>query len=134
MIKFREIELPSNKRFGLFFSVVFCLLGLYFYYIDKTDYLYIFVLLTSLLLITTIFKSELLLPFNKGWMFIGYILGRIVSPIILGLIFFGIFTPIAIFMKIIRRDELQIKHTDNQSNWKLHNTNNYDINQFKKQY
>lgn len=134
MVKFSEIELPSNKRFGLFFSAVFSLLGLYFYYIDRVGYLYIFILLTLLLLITTILKSELLLPFNKGWMFIGYILGRIVSPIILGLIFFGIFTPISIFMKIIRRDELQIKGNENKSNWKLHNTNNYDIKQFKKQY
>jgi len=47
----------------------------------------------------------------------GILLGRIVSPIVLGIIFFGLFTPIAILMRLIGRDELRLKYTQRQTHW-----------------
>ena len=61
--------------------------------------------------------KEALLPLNKLWMQFGLLLGMIVSPIILGLIFFGLFTPIAMLMRISGRDELRLKLTEKASHW-----------------
>ena len=62
-------------------------------------------------------KSDALLPLNKLWMYFGILLGMIVSPIVLGIVFFGLFTPIAMFMRLSGRDELRLKLTQKASHW-----------------
>ena len=70
---------------------------------------YIFVALTLFFLITTIINANLLLPLNKLWMRFGLLLSRIISPIILGIIFFGLVTPYGLIMSMFGRDELRLK-------------------------
>ncbi len=67
---------------------------------------YTFISTSSLLLVITLLKENLLLGLNKLWMRIGFLLGMIVSPIILGIIFFGLVTPYGVVMRIFGRDEL----------------------------
>ena len=116
-MKFSEIELPSNRKFGLFFTFVFAVVAAYFYYSTNVSWAYVFISTALIFLLITLIKSEALLPLNKLWMRFGLLLGMIVSPIVLGIIFFGLFTPIAILMRLSGRDELRLKLTLKASHW-----------------
>ncbi len=112
-----EIELPSNKKFGFFFTFVFALVAAYFYDDTNTGLTYIFGATSSILLVITGVKAEILLPLNKLWMRFGFLLGMVVSPIVFGTIFFGLFTPIAFIMRLSGRDELRITFRKKSSHW-----------------
>ena len=103
-----KIILPSNRKFGYFFSLVFSLLAIYFYFNNSSFYL-LSIILGVIFLLITLIKPEILLPLNKLWMRFGFLLSLFVSPLIMAIIFFGIFTPIGLFMRIIGRDELKLK-------------------------
>ncbi len=118
-MKFSEVVLPSNRKFGFFFTAVFIAAGVYFLYEKSTSIGYAFIGLAALFFIITIIKSELLLPLNKLWMRFGLLIGMVVSPIVLGVIFFGMFTPIAFFMRLFGRDELRLKLKPRKSYWKI---------------
>ena len=98
-MKLSDIKLPSNKKFGLFFSLIFLLLSIYFFFVNLY-YFYSFSILLVFTFIISLIKPKLLKPFNYIWMFIGYSIGRIVNPIVMGMIFFLIFTPISLISKI----------------------------------
>ena len=117
---FSEVEFPSNKKFGYFFSFVFVLAASYSHYVGMVYWWgYAFAFISVICLIITVVKADILLPFNILWMRLGLVLGRVVSPLILGLIFFGIFSPIAILTRISGRDELGLKLMKKQSYWIL---------------
>jgi len=116
-MKFSDIELPSNKKFGFFFTFVFAVASVYFYNATSTSWSYAFGLTSLLFLIISSVKAEILLPLNKLWMRLGHLIGMIVSPIVLGIIFFGLFTPIAFIMRLCGRDELRLKFLNKQSHW-----------------
>ena len=111
------IQLPSNKSFGYFFTFLFALVGVYFYYSVYVTWTYVFIASSLIFLLITIIKSDALLALNKLWMRFGILLGRVVSPIVLGIIFFGLFTPIAMLMRLFGRDELRLKFAQKQSHW-----------------
>ena len=116
-MKFSEIELPSNRKFGIFFTFVFAVAAAYFYNSDIMTWAYLFSATSLIFLFITLVKDELLLPLNKLWMRFGLLLGIIVSPIVLGVIFFGLFTPIAMLMRLSGRDELKLKFSRKASHW-----------------
>jgi len=116
-MKFSEIDLPSNRKFGFFFTFVFVVLAAYFYYSDNLTWAYVLSAAALTFLLITLINSAVLLPLNKLWMRFGLLLGMIVSPIVLGDIFFGLFTPIAILMRLSGRDELRLKYAQKASHW-----------------
>jgi len=116
-----NIKLPSNKKFGFLFTIIFFLIGSYFYIKEFSQIFFLSFTTSFIFGIITILKPSILLPLNKLWMRFGLLIGTIVSPIVLGIIFFVIFTPVSIIMKIIGRDELLIKFKKKESYWK--NTN-----------
>ena len=116
-MKFSEVELPSNRKFGFFFTFVFVMAAAYFYYSANLSWAYVFVATALIFLLITLIKSDVLLPLNKLWMRFGLLLGMIVSPIVLGIIFFGLFTPSAMLMRLSGRDELRLKFTQKASHW-----------------
>ena len=116
-MKFSEIELPSNRKFGFFFTFVFAVAAAYFYNSGNLTWTFAFVAASSIFLLIIFIKSDALLPLNKLWMRFGLLLGMIISPVVLGLIFFGLFTPIATVMRISGRDELRIKFSKKSSYW-----------------
>ena len=116
-MKFSEIELPSNRKFGFFFTFVFVMLAAYFYYSANVSWAYVFSVAAMIFLLLTLIKSDALLPLNKLWMRFGLLLGMMVSPIVIGIIFFGLFTPIAILMRLSGRDELRLKFAQKASHW-----------------
>ena len=116
-MKFSDIELPSNRKFGFFFTFVFVVITAYFYYSGNVTWAYVFSAAAIIFLLVTLIKSDALLPLNKLWMRFGILLGMIVSPIVLGIIFFVLFTPIAFFMRLSGRDELRLKFAQRSSHW-----------------
>lgn len=128
------LQLPSNKKFGYFFSTVFLIISAYFFLNDSRHLFYVFAFLTLIFLTLTIFKSKFLYPLNLLWMRFGVLIGMIVSPIVLGVIFFGLFTPISIIMKLIGRDELGLKISNRDSFWKERNDIENDSGTFFNQF
>ena len=116
-MRFPEIELPPNRKFGFFFTFVFAVAASYFYYSANVTWAYVFIAAALIFLLVTLLKSDALLPLNKLWMRFGLLLGMIVGPIVLGIIFFGLFTPIAILMRLSGRDELRLKYAQKASYW-----------------
>ena len=116
-MKFSEIELPSNRKFGFFFTFVFAVAAAYFFYAANITWAYVFGAAALIFLLITLIKSHALLPLNKLWMRFGLLLGMIVSPIVLGIIFFGLFAPIAMLMRLSGRDELRLKFSQKASHW-----------------
>ena len=110
-------KLPSNQSFGFFFSFVFAFAGVYNYFSANIFLALVFMIFALIFLFITLINSDALEPLNKLWMRLGMLLGRIVSPIVLGVIFFGLFTPIAILMRLSGRDELRLKFNRQLSYW-----------------
>ena len=112
-----NIELPSNRKFGLFFTLIFLIAAIYFYLDDYEILSYIFGLLVVTFLVISIYNPKVLAPLNIIWMRFGFLIGKIISPIVMGVIFFGIFTPLAIIMRLFGRDELNLRYKKNDSDW-----------------
>ena len=109
--------MPSNKKFGFFFSLVFISFFFYYFYKNQIFLFQIFFIIAVITLFTTLFFSKLLFPFNKLWFKIGLLLGKIISPIVLGLVFFLLISPISIILRLIGRDELKLKKLHNKTYW-----------------
>ena len=116
-MKFSEIELPSNRKFGFFFTFIFAVAAAYFYNSINMTWSYVFITVSLVFLGITLVRKELLLPLNKLWMRFGLLLSMIISPLVLGIIFFGLFTPIAALMRLNGRDELKLKLSNKSSHW-----------------
>ena len=133
-MKFSEIELPSNKRFGFLFTVIFLFLSLFFYFHNK-EILSILLIIFSLIFgLITVIKPIIFLPLNKLWMRFGFILGMIISPLVIGFIFYIIFSPFGIITRLFGRDELSIKKQNLNSYWKSRKSQKIESNSFKNQF
>ena len=132
-MKSYDNKLPSNKKFGYFFSTIFFISAAYFFYSSIETAGYILIILMIFFFVTTIINADLLLPLNKLWARFGLLLGLIVNPIVLGVIFFGFFAPYGIIMRIIGRDELSLKQVKNSSCW-VKRSNDLPQTNFKKQF
>ena len=103
-----NIKIGSNRSFGIVFFVVFILIG--FYPILKDGNLNIISILIGIIfLILGILNSRFLTPLNKIWFKFGIFLGQIISPIVMGIIFFLVVTPIAFIMRVLGKDVLKLK-------------------------
>ena len=111
-----DIKISSNRSFGIVFFVVFFLIALY--PLIHNEEIRIWSLIISLIfLILGLINSRILTPLNKLWFKFGILLGKIVSPIIMGIIFFLVVTPIGFIMKILGKDVLNLKFNENKSYW-----------------
>ena len=133
-MKFPEVELPSNRKFGFFFSAIFIVLAAYFYWDGFASFSVVLATIGFIFAVVTIIHAELLLPLNKLWMLFGLLLGAIVSPIVLGAIFFLLFTPLAFLMRLFGRDELRIKKQKRKSYWKVRQPRGPSPESFKHQF
>ena len=128
-------QLPSNKKFGLLFFGIFLALALYAYSKNEaTLIICLLLLLSGFFLISSFFYQALLTPLNKAWFMLRLALGKVVSPIVLGIIFFGLITPIALIARLIGRDELKLKRPKTSSYWFEPIGSNSDADSFKNQF
>ena len=88
------------------------------------------------MLLTTIAltKPAILKPFNKAWFWLGYSIGKIMNPIILGIIFFILITPISLLTKILKRDELRLKLIRPKTYWRIRDSFEVKIESFRNQF
>ena len=115
--KFLSMDIiSSNKRFGILFFVVFVLIAIL--PVFKGDPLRVWsIILAFIFLILGLLKPDILTPLNKVWVKFGTLIGKFFAPIILAIIFFVIITPIGIFMRLIGKDLLNTKLTQQKSYW-----------------
>ena len=127
----KNIKLPSNRSFGIVFFIFFLILALW-PILNDGKILYLPLILSFIFLLLGAFNSKILTPFNKVWMKFGLILGNIISPIVMGVIFFGIITPTGIILKIFKKDILMLKiKTNNHTYWLTKDNSYQDMkNQF----
>ena len=111
-----DIKIGSNRSFGIVFSIVFLLIAIY--PLINSEGLRVWSLIIAIIfLFLGLINSKILTPLNKLWFKFGILLGRIVSPIIMGIIFFLVVTPIALIMRIIGKDLLNLKFNKEKSYW-----------------
>ena len=106
----------SNRSFGLLFFVVFFLIGIWPLF-NENDYRLWSLIISIIFLILGLLNSKLLTPLNKIWFKFGILLGKIVSPLVMGLIFFFVVTPIGILMRILKKDLLNLKFNKKTTYW-----------------
>ena len=109
-------KLPSNRNFGIVFFVVFLIISFYPLTHDG-DITKWSLIISIIFLILGLINSKILTPFNRIWFKFGILLGRIISPIIMALIFFGVVTPIGLIMRLFGKDVLNLKYNNNKSYW-----------------
>ena len=111
-----KVKISSNRSFGIVFFIFFLIIAVYPFLKDGN--LRIWSLIVSLIfLILGIINSNILLPLNKLWFKFGIFLGKIISPIIMGIIFFLVVTPIGLIMRLIGKDVLNLKNNSYKSYW-----------------
>ena len=111
-----KIKIGSNRSFGIVFFIFFFLIALY--PLINFDEIRVWSLIISLFfLVLGLLRSKILTPLNKIWFKFGIFLGTIFSPLIMGMIFFLIVTPIGILMRIFKKDILHLKFNKNKSYW-----------------
>jgi polyferredoxin len=128
-----EVKLPSNRKFGFFFTIIFALIAAYFIYSMKITWAYTFIAAALIFLVISLIKSDALLPLNKLWIRFGLMLGMIVSPLVLGVIFFGLVTPYGVVMRLFGRDELRLKQKKLKTHW-IPRSQNLPQTDFTKQF
>ena len=115
-MKHTEIKIGSNKSFGIVFFTVFLLIAIY--PLINNGELRIWSLVVAIIFfILGLVNSKVLTPLNKLWFKFGLLLGKIVSPLIMGFIFFFVVTPIAFIMRIIGKDLLNLKFNNKKTYW-----------------
>ena len=106
----------SNKSFGIVFFIVFLLVAIY--PLINNSEIRIWSLITAVIfLILGLTNSKVLTPLNKLWFKFGLLIGKIVSPLIMGIIFFLVVTPTAFIMRMIGKDLLNLKFNDKKTYW-----------------
>ena len=126
--------LPSNRNFGLFFTAVFVLGSVYAYRVLSTNLAFIFIAIAALFAGGTFIVPKLLTPLNKAWYVLGTLLGRIVNPIVMGIIFYILITPVAVLMRLFGHDALKLKKQNVKSYWMERNPSGPQPDSFKNQF
>ena len=111
-----KIEISSNRSFGIVFFVFFLIISLWPLKIGQDIRLWSLVI-SIIFLLLGLFNSKLLTPLNRIWFKFGLLLGKVVSPVIMGVVFFFVVTPTGLIMKFLGKDLLNLKKSKSKSYW-----------------
>ncbi len=103
-----NIKISSNRSFGILFFIVFLIIGIW-PLLNQNEIRIWSLAISIIFLILGIFNSKILYPLNKVWFKFGIILGNIISPFVMGIIFFFVVTPTSIIMKLLGKDLINLK-------------------------
>ena len=112
----KKIKVSSNKSFGIVFSIFFLLISIY-PLLNNNPIYYWSLFVSFIFLVLGLMNSKILSPLNLLWFKFGILLGKIVSPVVMGIIFFLVVTPISIILKIFGKDVLNLKFNNNKTYW-----------------
>ena len=111
-----DIKISSNRSFGIVFFIVFLVIALY--PLSYSGEIRVWSAIISIIfLVLGLFNSKILTPLNKLWFKFGIFLGKIISPIIMGIIFFLVVSPIGLLMRLLGKDLINLKYNNNKSYW-----------------
>ena len=112
----KNIKTSSNKSFGIVFSVVFIIISLY-PLLNQEDIRIWSLVIAVIFFILALLNSKILTPMNKIWTRFGLFLGNFISPIVMGIIFFFVVTPIGLLMRLFGKDILNLKKNKFSTYW-----------------
>ena len=121
----------SNKSFGLLFFAVFLIIGIWPLKNGESLNFY-FIIASVVFLILGLLNSKLLSPLNKSWIKLGEILGIIIAPIVMALVYFVILTPISIIVRVFGKDLLGLKFLKEKETYWIKRKKN--LGSMKKQF
>ena len=121
----------SNRSFGLLFFIVFLILGLWPLKSGENLNFY-FLAISLIFLILGLIDSKLLSPFNKFWIKLGVILGNIIAPVVMALVYFVILTPVSLTVRLFGKDLLALKFLKKRETY--WNTRKKALSSMKKQF
>ena len=128
-------KLPSERIFGIVFVGIFLILAGYGWYKQFSNtWINVFLVLVFVFLLCTLIAPKLLRPLNKAWYKLGLFLGRFVSPIVLGILFFIVITPVAVVTRLAGRDTLRLRKQSTDSYWIDRKPPGPDPESFKQQF
>ena len=111
-----DVKIGSNRSFGIVFFVFFLIIAIY--PLIKDGELRLWSLFISIVfLFLGLVNSKILNPLNKLWFKFGIFLGKIISPLVMGIIFFLVVTPIGLLMRLLNKDLLNLRFNNNGSYW-----------------
>ena len=111
-----KINISSNRNFGLVFFVIFLIVALWPLKYEEDIRLWSLVI-SIIFFILGVINSKLLTPLNKLWFKFGILLGSIVSPIVMGVVYFAVVTPIGVLMRLLGKDLLKTTKTKSISTY-----------------
>ena len=111
-----DVKISSNRSFGIVFFVVFLLIAFYPLINDEEARIWS-IIISLIFLVLGLLNSKILTPLNKLWFKFGIFLGKIISPLVMGIIFFLVVTPIGLILRILRKDVINLKFNKNKSYW-----------------
>ena len=106
----------SEKSFGILFSIVFFLIAIWFF-LEDGKIIFWALALSFIFLFVAFLKKELLKPLNIAWIKLGEVLGKIIAPLVMALIFFFMLTPLSFVIRIFGKDLLKLKLSKDNSYW-----------------
>ena len=112
----KNIKISSNRNFGVVFFIFFMTISLFPLFKDENIRIWAAVV-AIIFLILGLLNSSALSPLNKIWFKFGILLGNLISPIVMGLIFFTVVTPTALIMRALGKDLLNLKNNNKKSYW-----------------
>ena len=115
-MKNNNIKISSNKSFGLVFFIFFLIVSLY-PLVNGEDIRKWSLVFSIIFLVLGLTNSKILNPLNKLWFNFGIFLGKIMSPVIMGIIFFLVVTPIGLLMRLFGKDILNLKFNNKPTYW-----------------
>ena len=130
-----KVTSASDRSFGVMFGFIFIIIAVIMRLRDNPQNIQLLFLALSFLTVLISFtRPSLLSTPNKLWMKFSLLLARFVSPIVLGLLFYVLISPLALVLRLFGRDELRLKTKKVASNWQIRQINGYSLDSFKNQY
>lgn len=112
----KKKNLSSNKSFGIVFFVVFLLIAIY-PLLKGNNINFLFLSISIIFLTLGILNSKILEPLNKIWIKFGYLLGKVISPIVMLIIFFLVVFPTGLLIKIFKKNYLGIRYDKKKNSY-----------------
>tara|TARA_B100000780_G_scaffold266492_1_gene222757 strand:+ start:186 stop:575 length:390 start_codon:yes stop_codon:yes gene_type:complete len=112
----KNIKISSNRSFGIVFFIVFLIISIFPLLKDENIKTWS-VVVSIVFLILGLLNSPILSPLNKIWFKFGILLGNLISPLVMGLIFFAVVTPTSFIMRALGKDILNLKKNNKKSYW-----------------
>jgi len=130
-----KVTSASDRSFGVMFGFIFIIVAVIIRLRDDPQNIQLlFLILSFLTFLFSFTRPSLLSTPNKLWMKFSLLLARFVSPIVLGVLFYLLISPLALVLRLFGRDELRLKTKKVATNWQSRQIKGYSLDSFKNQY